>query len=321
MVTVLLDRIFVMNAGDESLIGDMKQRHPGGFVDAATFRLDDPVLDLVADAEPVATPDRVRLENERHAFGERDAIERCRTPFLETHGYGLRLDLNILAPGGDTHDRLDNANSPVEELQVLGLVGRAEEVRIGRVGLLHARAIRHTGSVEILRHLLAAAQFADECSVEPRLVDAQARVGEQPVTIEALDVVTLVRAAVAPDVDVVFAHGDHQHRTGDGAAERRRVEIGRARGRDVKGACLQRRDALGDERSATVDELRTFGAVGAGAPGNVIVVGLVGLAEVRRIGVGNGAFDAHPMQRRACIEAARKRYADLLADRHVVQDM
>jgi len=89
----------------------------------------------------------------------------------------------------------------------------------------------------------------------------------------------------------------------------------------VKGTGLERRDTLGGKSRATVDQASTFRAVASGAPGNVIVVGLVGLAEIRRVSVGNGAFASHPMQGRARIEATRKRYADLLADRHVLQDM
>ena len=94
--------------------------------------------------------------------------------------------------------------------------------------------------------------------VEPRLVDAQVRIREQAVAIEALDVVALVRAAVAPDVDVVLAHRDDEHRAGDGAAERRRVEVREPGRRDVERAGLQRSDPLGDERRAAVDEARAL---------------------------------------------------------------
>ena len=46
---------------------------------------------------------------------------------------------------------------------------------------------------------------------------------------------------------VVFLHGDDEHRAGDGAADRRRVEVGHAGGRDVERAALQRREAFGDQ--------------------------------------------------------------------------
>ena len=96
------------------------------------------------------------------------------------------------------------------------------------------------------------------------------------------------------------------------------VEPGR---RDVERAGLQRRDALGDERRAAVDEPRRLGAVRARAARNVVVVGLVGLAEVRRVRVRNRALRAHPVQRRARVEAAGERDADLLADGKVLQDV
>ena len=133
----------------------------------------------------------------------------------------------------------------VEVLEVLGLVRRAQHVGVGRVRLLHAHLVGEARRCAmILRHLLAAAELVDERLVEPGLVDAQRGIGEQAVAVEALDVVALEGAAVAPDVDVVFLHGDDEHRAGDGAADRRGVEVGHAGGRDVEGAGLQRGDAL-----------------------------------------------------------------------------
>ena len=198
---------------------------------------------------------------------------------------------------------------------------RAEHVRVGRVGLLRAHLVAEAGARQVLRHLLAAAELVDECRVEPRLVDAQIRIGEQPVAIEALDVVALVRAAVAPDVDVVLAHRDDEHRAGDGAADRRRVEVRESARRDVERARLQRGDAFGDERGAAVDEARRFRAVGQRASRNVVVVRLVRLAEIRGVGVGNRTLRAHPVQRGAGVETAGKGDADLLADGKILQDV
>ena len=93
-----------------------------------------------------------------------------------------------------------------EPLEILRFVRRAEDVRVGRVRLLGAHVVLEAGLAHVLRHLGAAAELVDERLVEPRLVDAQARVGEEPVAIEPLDVVALERAAVPPDVDVVFLH-------------------------------------------------------------------------------------------------------------------
>ena len=113
----------------------------------------------------------------------------------------------------------------------------------------------------VLGHLFAPAEFIDERLVEPGLVDAQRRVGQQAVAVEALDVVAFESAAVAPDVDVVFLHGDHQHGAGHGAPDGRGVEVVHAGGRDVERAGLQRRDALGDQLFAAIDQARLFGAV------------------------------------------------------------
>ena len=175
-------------------------------------------------------------------------------------------------------------------------------------------------AIRYSRHLLAAAQLVDELLVEPRLVDAQLRVGEQSVAVEPLDVVALEGAAVAPDVDAVFLHRDDQHRAGDGAAERRGVEVGGAAGGDVEGAALDGGDALGHELRPALDQPGLLGAVGHRLARDVVVVGLVGLAEVRGVGVGDRALRAHPVQRGAGVESARERDADLVADREVPEE-
>ena len=87
-------------------------------------------------------------------------------------------------------------------------------------------------------------------------------------------------------------------------------------------AGLQRRDPLGDERGAAIDEARLLRAPYASALArNLVVVGLVGLAEVRGVGVRNRALRAHPVERGARVEAAGKRDADLLADGKILQDV
>ena len=225
----------------------------------------------------------------------------------------LGLHRHVVAPEGDAHDRLDDGDALVEELEVLGFVRRAEDVRVGRVRLLDAHLVLEAVRDHVLRHLLAAAQLVDELLVEPRLVDAEVRIGEQAVAVEPLDVVALEGAAVAPDVHVVFAHGDDEHGAGDGAAERRGVEVGGAASGDVEGAALDRGDAFGDELRPALDEPRQLRAVGHRLLRDVVVVLLVGLTEIGGVGVRNGALGAHPVQRGAGIEAAGKRDADLFA--------
>ena len=76
-------------------------------------------------------------------------------------------------------------------------------------------------------------------------------------------------------------------RSGDGATDGGGVEIGDAGSGDVKRAGLQRGDAFADKRPAAVDEAGLFSAVFEGLARNIVVVGLVGLAEIRRVGVGD----------------------------------
>ena len=293
---------------------------PGRLVDAAALGLDDAVLDLVAHAQAVAAADAVGFQEQLDQARVVDAVERDRPAFVEAHRDFLALDRDLVLPERHAHDRLDDLDAAVQVLEVLGLVRGAEHVGVGRVGLLGRHLVGEAGLLHELRHLGAAAQLVDEGLVEPGLVDLQRRVGEQAVAVEALDVVALVGAAVAPDVDVVFLHRRHQHGAGDGAAERRGVEVGDAGGGDVEGAALQRGDAFGGELRAAVDQARLLGAVLHGLARDLVVVGLVGLAEVGGVGVGDGALVAHPVQRGAGVEAAGKGDADLLAGGKVLED-
>ena len=208
----------------------------------------------------------------------------------------------------------------VEAFEVLRFVRRAEHVRVGRVRLLGAHAIRQARRAHVLGHFPPAAELVDEGLIEPRLVDAQVRVREQAVAVEPFDVVALERAAVAPDVDVVFLHGEHEHRAGDGAANRRRIEVGHARGGDVERAALQGGDPFRHQLRTAVDQPRPLGAVLARAAGDIVVVGLVGLTEVGRVGERDGPLLPHPVQRRAGIEASGKGNADTLADGQVLKN-
>ena len=173
----------------------------------------------------------------------------------------------------------------------------------------------------VLGHFLAAAELVDEGLVEPGLVDAERGIGEQAVAVEALDVVAFEGAAVAPDVDVVFLHGDDEHGAGDGASDGRGVEVVHAGGGDVEGAGLQGGDAFGHELLAAIDEARFFGAVLQGAARDLVVIGLVGLAEIGGVGIRNGALGAHPMDGGAGIEAAGESEADFFAGRQVLKNV
>ena len=94
---------------------------------------------------------------------------------------------------------------------------------------------------------------------------------------------------------------------------RRGVEVGDAGGGDVERAALQRREPLGHQLRPAVDQARLLGAVGQRLARDLVVVRLVGLAEVGGVGVGARALGAHPVQRRAGVEPAGERDADAFA--------
>ena len=165
-----------------------------------------------------------------------------------------------------------------------------------------------------LAHLGPAAELVHEVGVQPRLVDPQLRVGQQPVAVEALDVVALERRPVAPDVDAVLVHGPHQHGAGHRPAERGGVEVGAAAGADVEGAAGERGQPLLDQLRPAVDargrSRRRTRRARAGYAGDV---GLVVLPDVGGVGARDRALVAHPGDRDGGVEAAGERDADPLA--------
>ena len=157
--------------------------------------------------------------------------------------------------------------------------------------------------------------------VEPRLVDAQVRVREQAVAVEALDVVALVRRAVAPDVDAVLGHRLHEQRPGDGAAERRRVEVAPAR----PSGCGTRRTAArrsprGRAAPCSRRARRPRRRTAARAPGTASMSGSSYWPRSAVNAYGIGAVLAHPGERAARVEAAGEGDADALADRQRGED-
>ena len=299
----------------------MQERHPGRLVDAAALRLDDAVLDLIRHAEPVPAADlvrgRARARPDRRSRGRRSTTGRPPANSIVTSSGSIATSGSQCATPmigvDDLHRRL-------EQLEILRLVRRAEHVRVGRVRLVDGRRVRQAALEQPLAHLPAPAELFDERAVEPRLVDPQVLVDEQPVAVEALDVVALVGRAVAPDVDAVLGHRLHELRPGDGAAERRRVEVAPARGLDVEGAALQRGQPFARERLLAVDEHRVLGAEGERLRGHGGDVRLVVLAEVGRERVRDRAVLAHPGERAARVEPARERDPDPLADRQRAED-
>ena len=83
VLAVLLDRVFVVNAGDEALVHDIEQRQARRLVNAAALGLNDAVLNLVAHAQAVPAADAVGFEQQFHRVGEVLPVERNRRAFVE----------------------------------------------------------------------------------------------------------------------------------------------------------------------------------------------------------------------------------------------
>src|SRR5690606_23011781 len=141
LVVVGRQRVLVVDGVDQPLVGDEQQRHARGLVDAAALGLDDAVLDLVAHAQTVATADLVGLQDQVDRGVEALAVDGDRAALLEGDGDVLGLDDDARVPELHTHDRLDDLDGGVEELQGLGLVGGAPDVGVGGVRLLGAVAV------------------------------------------------------------------------------------------------------------------------------------------------------------------------------------
>ena len=83
---------------------------------------------------------------------------------------------------------------------------------------------------------MAATEFVHKVGVKPRLVDPQVWVGKKSIAIEALDVVALISAAIAPDLNALLAHGAHQQSACYDSAQGSGVEINLATRSNVKSA-------------------------------------------------------------------------------------
>src|ERR1019366_4023175 len=78
IVAVLLDGVFVVDAGDEALVSDEEQGEAGRLVDAATLGLDDSILNLIGHAQPVAASDAIGFEKKGDGVAELAPVERDR---------------------------------------------------------------------------------------------------------------------------------------------------------------------------------------------------------------------------------------------------
>ena len=100
LLGVGLERRLVVDRGQQPLVGDVEERHPGRLVDAAALRLDDPVLDLVGHPEPVTAADGVRFHHELDRVGALELADRDRQAVSEADRDRLGLDLDRRDPSG-----------------------------------------------------------------------------------------------------------------------------------------------------------------------------------------------------------------------------
>ena len=317
---VLLYGVFVVDASDQAFVGNVQQCHAGGFVDAAALGFDDAVFDLVAHTQAVAATDAVGFQEQGHGIVKALTVQGHRTSFFEGDRHFFGLDFHFGLPECHAHDGIHDADAAVQLLQVLGFVRGTQHVGVGGVGFFHGHLVAKAFLDQEFRHFGAAAQLVNESVVQPRLVDLQLGVGQQAVAVKTLDVVAFECRAVAPDVDVVFLHGRHQHGAGHGAAQGGGVEVSDAAGGNVEGARLDGRNTFVGQLRAAVDQACFFCAVFHRLAGNGIVVFFVRLTQVGGVGVGQGTLVLHPAQGGRGVQAPGEGDADLLADGYGLQN-
>ena len=88
----------------------------------------------------------------------------------------------------------------------------------------------------------------------------------------------------------------------------------------MESAALDRGNSLRDELGPAIQQPRLVGAVGQRLARNILVVGLVRLAEIGGVGAGNGALGAHPVHGGAGVEAPGKGNTDAFADGKFLQN-
>src|SRR5579862_3541001 len=92
ILAVLLDRVLIVNAGDEALIGNEEQSESGSFVDAAALGLDDAILNLVRHAEAVSSSDAICFQKQLNRVVILAAIECDWKTLFEAHRNLFALD-------------------------------------------------------------------------------------------------------------------------------------------------------------------------------------------------------------------------------------
>ncbi len=307
---VVVESVLVVDARQEAFVGDVQEGHPRRLVDAPALGLDDAVFDLIGHPQPVAPPNTVGLEHQLDGF-ELLAVDGDREALGEGNRHLFRLYRDGLVPELDAHNRRDDVRAGVQKLQVLRLVGRPPDIGVGGIGLFGRHFVAVAARLEPGADLGPAAQLPHEFLVEPGLIDPEAGIGQEAVAVETFDIVALVGGTVAPDADPVLVHSPHQEGPGDRPAEGGGVEVLFAAGDDVEGAAHQRAKPFGDELLPAVNQARLHRAVLPGLLGNTFQVGLIRLAEIGGVGVGQRAFFLHPGDGDRGIEPAGEGQTDL----------
>ena len=101
---VVLERVLVVDCGDETFVGDVQERQARRFVDAATLGFDDAVFDLIAHAETVSTADGIGFAHQIDPRRELAAVDRHRPAFVKAHAHVFGLDLHLRVVMCNAHD-------------------------------------------------------------------------------------------------------------------------------------------------------------------------------------------------------------------------
>lgn len=206
----------------------------------------------------------------------------------------------------NSHDRFDEIHAIAQKLQILGLMGRTKHIGIRAICLLRAHSVGQLERCEVLTHFRTTTECVHELLIEPWLVDLQVRVRQDAITIETLDVISLVGAAIAEDVNAVFAHRANDGSGGHGPANRRGIEVLLAATAEMEGAALNGYQSLPRHGFPTVDQPCLDGAVSFGHRDDGCRIVLIGLSEICGITVDLDTLPREPSDSAPRVESTRK---------------
>ena len=130
MRVILLDGILVVNTGQQTLVGDMQQCHPRGFVDATALRFNDTVFNLIAHTQTVTAADTVGFQHHLNVVAEGFTVQSNRMTLFKTHGHFFCRDLHALIPELHAHNRVDDFDAGIQEFQIFCFVSRTEHIGV-----------------------------------------------------------------------------------------------------------------------------------------------------------------------------------------------